>query len=165
MKKALCILLAALFLFSAMTVNVTAKEETPVSAAAVTRDITGVQMEKGDVVTIHYQNLDERCNKPLPKGGHIEWYWGYYGGKASFSLSADQKNCTVRATQAGSFALGCEVYDAKGNKISDDALIFEVSSPFYRFINMITLGIYGSIRYLFWDLMRKLYLLPLYDIT
>lgn len=165
MKKVLCILFTVLFLFSTMVIHVSASDETHVSAAAVTRDMTGVSMEKGDVVTIHYQNLDERSNKPVPKGGHIEWYWGYYGGKAVFSLSADKKTCTVRATQAGVFALGCEVYDAKGEKISDDALIFEVSSPLYRFINTVTLGVFGSVRYLFWDLMCKMYLLPLYDIT
>ena len=160
MKRVFCILLTVLVLLSAAGLYACAQD----MPDAVTRDEAGIHMEKGDVLTVQYQQLEDRCNKPVPKGGHIEWYWGYYGGKADFTLSQDQKSCTVRASQAGMFALGCEVYDAQGRQISSDALVFDVSSPFYRFINTVTLGIYGSVRLGFWRMMAALTLLPLNDI-
>ncbi len=130
-----------------------------------TKDVAGIELEKGDTVTLNYQELADCSNKLLPKGGHVEWYWGYYGGKADFTLSSDKKNCTVFATRAGLFVLGCEVYDATGNEISSDTMTFSVSSPFYRFINIVTLGLFGSLRLAFWRSMGTMTLLPLYDIN
>lgn len=168
MKKVLCILLTALLVCAASGVCVLAADDgdAAASVSAVTRvPVIGVTMEKGDTFTVNYRDLEDRSNVPIPKSGHLEWYWVSYGGKADFTLSADKKNCTVRAVRGGSFVLGCDVIDASGKTVSSDGLVFEASSPFYRFINTVTLGLYGTVQMSFWRLMSALTLIPLYDIT
>ena len=158
MKKVICLLLTVLLLCSTAGLHAFA-------ASTPTVDEAGIHMDKGDVIRVYYRDLYDRTNKAVPKGGHIEWYWATYGGRAEFTLSKDQKYCTVRAGRPGQFGLGCEVYNARGEMISDDAIFIDVSSPAYRGVNLATLGLYGSARYFFWHIMAQLQLLPIRDIT
>ncbi len=167
MKKIFCILLAALLAFSVLSVPATAQDDAQatVSAAEAVRSDAGVNMNKGDSITVNYRDLTDRSNVAIPKGGHLEWFWVCYDGRAEFSLSADKKNCTVHATRGGAFALGCDVVDANGNKVSYDALLFLVSTPLITFLNIVTLTMYTRIAIAFWTMIGRLTLATVYDIT
>lgn len=164
MKKILCVFLSALFVVSALSLHAFAQDG-EVSAATVGRSEDGINMETGDTITLHYRDIGSKSNKPVPKGGHLEWYWGYYGGRITGSLSGDKTKCTVRGQGAGFLVLMCDVFDANGNCVSSDGEVIMVSSTFARVTYLLPIEAAVSwTRYTFWDIMTKLKLTPIHDI-
>ena len=152
MKKALCLLLAVLIMFSAFGMTVFAAPETEAMPDADADSLvrytvqkraiggTTVIMDKGEVITFHYQKMDYGPNVDVPKGGRIEWTIMQCGGDVLCKLSDDKKTCTVIGSDAGCCTIAAKVYDAAGNRLSSGSENLRVRNPgVMEFFNTITL--------------------------
>lgn len=142
MKKALCILFAALFVFSAFHMTAFAAPETelvtetkaePAAAEADNESLVkysirqypngqiNLRLGQGETVKLNYLELDYQSNVPVPNGGKIVWTLLQGGGEVECKVSKDKKICTVTGISGGHVAVGAYVFDAKGNKLSSAA--------------------------------------------
>lgn len=159
MKKTLCILLAAMFVFSALGMTAFAASQTELVTETETealpqsdgslvqysvREYTtgGVEIiiSQGETVKLNYLEMDYHSNVPVPKGGRIEWRYLTGGGEVKCTVSGDKKSCSVTGVSGGCVTVGAYVFDKNGNQLSYSGENFRVRyTGFLEILDTITL--------------------------